>query len=163
MTPQQFMKDRLVLLASAAVLLGVVLIVLAETLHWEWTKMFGAGLITAGGVGLGVEFALSGPRNWSIVDKLKSARLPVSYLIIAFTTLPVVIVLLAGLVGLFGDMGDASAAGVAGGVLIVTFMAVATLAAIAMTVRSIHLAFRKSPVGSAAEDTLEQPREGDAS
>jgi hypothetical protein len=162
MTPQQFVKDRLVLLSSAAVLLGVVLIVLAETLHWEWTKIFGAGLITVGGVGLGVEFGFSAPRGWGIVEKLKAARLPVAYLMIAFTTVPVVVVLLAGLVGLFGDMGDTSALGVAGGVLIVLGMAIATLVAIVMTVRSVQRAFQKSPAGAEAGDALDQSREGDA-
>lgn len=150
------------LLAAGAVALGILLIVLAETLHWEWTKLFGASLIAAGGIGLGVESGLSGPRSWGILDKIKAARLPVSYVIIAFCTLPVMVVLLATFIGLFGDMGDTSAAGLIGGVLIVLFMAIASLAAIAMTVRSVQIAFRKSPVGSAAEDTLEQPREGDA-
>ena len=163
MTPQQFVKDRLALLSLGAIAFGVLLIVLAETLHWEWTKVFGASLIAAGGMGLGVEAGLMGTRNWGIVDKIKAARLPVSYFIIAFTTVPVIAVLLVTIVGMFGDTGDAGALGVVGGALMMLFMLIATLVTVGLAVRSVQRAFRPSPAGSAAEDTLEQPREGDAS
>lgn len=151
------------MLSAGAAGLGILLIVLAETQHWDWLKLFAAGLISAGGVGLGVEYGLADPRKWGFVDKIKAARLPVSYFIIAFATLPVIAVLLAAFIGLFGDMGDTSAAGIIGGVLIALFMTIATLVTVAMSVSSVQRAFKKSPVGAAAEDTRDQPREGDAS
>ena len=149
------------MLSAGAAALGILLIVLAETLHWDWAKLFAASFIAIGGIGLGVEFGLGQPRGWGIVDKIKAARLPISYFIIAFTCLPVVVVLLAAFIGLFGDMGNTSAAGIAGGVLIVLFMTIATLVTVAMSVSSVQRAFRKASVGSNAEDD-DQPREGDA-
>ena len=163
MTPQQFVKDRLVLLSAGAAGLGILLIVLAETLHWDWAKLFAAGLISVGGIGLGVVYGLAGPRHWGVVDKVKVARLPVSYFIIAFTTLPVIAVLLAAFIGLFGDLGSTSASGIAGGVLIVLFMTIATLVTVAMVVSSVQRAFRKSPAGTPAGDAPDQSGEGDAS
>jgi hypothetical protein len=162
MTPQQFVKDRLAMLSAGAAGLGILLIVLAETMHWDWLKLFAAGLISAGGVGLGVEYGLADPRKWGLVEKIKAARLPVSYFIIAFTTLPVIAVLLAAFIGLFGDMGSTSAAGIAGGVLIVLFMTIATLVTVAMAVSSVQRAFRKSPAVAASEDAPDQTGEGDA-
>jgi hypothetical protein len=163
MTPQQFVKDRLAMLSAGAAGLGILLIVLAETMHQDWLKLFAAGLISVGGVGLGIEFGLADPRKWGFVEKIKAARLPVSYFIIAFTTLPVVVVLLAAFIGLFGDKGSTSAAGIAGGVMIVLFMTIATLLTVAMAVSSVQRAFRKSPGGADAEGTRDQPGEGDAS
>lgn len=163
MTPQQLVKDRLAMLSAGAAALGIILIVLAETMHWDWLKLFAAGLISAGGVGLGIEYGLADPRSWGVVDKIKAARLPVSYFIIAFCTLPVIAVLLAAFIGLFGDMGDTSAAGIAGGVLIALFMTIATLATVAMAVSSVQRAFRKAPAAAGAEDIENQSGEGDAS
>lgn len=154
-------KDRMTLLSAAAVALGIALIVLAETAHWYWLKVFGAGFITVGGVGLGVDIGLSAPRNWRIVERLKAARLPVALAVVAFLAVPVVLGLLAGLIGMIVEAGDSGLGGVLGGTLVVLLMAVATLVAIAMTVRSLLRAFGPTPAGSAAEDTLHQPREGD--
>jgi MFS family permease len=158
----QHIKDRMILLSVAAVALGIILIVLAETAHWYWLKVFGAGFITVGGVGLGVDVGLSAPRQWKIVERLKASRLPVALVVVAFLTLPVVLGLLAGLIGTVAGAGDSGLGGVLGGTLVVLLMTVATLVAIAMTVRSLLRAFRPAPVGSTAEDTLDQPREGEA-
>lgn len=149
------------ILSAAAVALGIILIVLAETAHWYWLKVFGAGFITVGGVGLGVDIGLSAPREWKIVERLKASRLPVALVMVVFLTVPVVLGLLAGLVGMAAEAGDSGLGGVLGGTLVVLLMTVATLVAIAMTVRSLLRAFQATPVGSAAEDTLDQPREGD--
>ena len=158
----QQIKDRTTLLSAAAVALGIILIVLAETAHWYGLKVFGAGFITVGGVGLGVEAGLSVPRKWKILERLKASRLPVTLVLVAFLTVPVVLALLAGLVGMAAEAGDSGIGGVLGGTLVVLLMTVATLVAIAMTVRSLLRAFGPAPVGSAAEDTLDQPREGEA-
>lgn len=150
------------LLSAAAVTLGIVLILLAELAHWYWLKVFGAGFITVGGIGLGVDVGLSAPRNWKIVEWLKASRLPAALVMVAFMTVPVVLALLAGLIGMIAEAGDSGLGGVLGGTLVVLLMTVATLVAIAMTVRSLLRAFQTTPVGSAAQDTLDQPREGEA-
>ena len=158
MTPQQFIRDRLTLLAVGVVAVGIILIVLAETVHWEWTKVFGASLIAVGGVALGVEAGLTGTRNWGIVDKVKAARLPVSYFIIAFTSVPVIAVLLVSIAGTFRDTDGAGVLGVVGGALMMLFMLIAMLVTVGLAVRSVQRAFRAAP----AEETLEQSAEGDA-
>lgn len=148
--------------SAAAVALGIVLILLAELAHWYWLKVFGAGFITVGGVGLGVEAGLSAPRKWKIVERLQALRLPVALVLVAFMTAPVVLALLAGLIGMAAEAGDSGLGGVLGGTLVVLLLTVATLVAIAMTVRALRRALQQSPVGSAAEDTLAQPREDEA-
>lgn len=153
----QHIKDRMTLLSAVAVALGIILIVLAETAHWYWLKVFGAGFITVGGIGLGVEAGLSAPRKWRIIERLKASRLPVALVMVAFMTVPVVLALLAGLIGMAAEAGDSGLGGVLGGTLVVLLMTVATLVAIAMTVRSLLRAFQKAP-----KDTLDQPREGEA-
>ncbi len=151
-------RDRMTLLSAAAVALGIILIVLAETAHWYWLKVFGAGFITVGGVGLGVDVGLSAPRNWKIVERLKASRLPVALVMVAFMTIPAVLALLAGLVGMIAEAGDSGLGGVLGGALVVLLMTLATAVAILMTVRSLFRAFGQAP---AVPDTLDQPREGD--
>lgn len=156
--PYQLIKDRMTLLSAAAVALGIVLILLAELANWEWTKVFGAGIITVGGIGLGIEAGLKGTRNWRIVERVKAARLPVALIVVACLTIPMTLALLAGLIGMIAEAGDSAAGGVFGGALVVLLMALATLTAIAMTVRSLLRAFHQRP----GEDTLEQPGEGEA-
>ncbi len=150
------------ILSTAAVALGIILIVLAETAHWYWLKVFGAGFITVGGVGLGVDAGLSSPRKWRLVEHLKAARLPVALVMVAVMTVPLVLGLLAGVVGMAAAVGEAGLGGVLGGTLVVLLMTGATLLAVALTVQALRRAFGPTPGGAAARETRDQPRAGDA-
>lgn len=148
-------SERLLPLAAGLAGAGIVLIILAETLHWQWAKVFAAGLISIGGIGLGIEAARSAPRFADITAKLKSWQAPISYYMIAFTSIPVIAVLLVAVVGLFGDKGGASTGSIVAGVLMTLFMTAAMLLTVGLTIRAVGRAFKPAPSDESAEQTGE--------
>jgi hypothetical protein len=148
-------SERLLPLAAGLAGAGILLIIVAESLHWHWAKLFSAGLISIGGIGLGIEAARSAPRFAEITAKIKSLQAPISYYLIAFTTLPVIAVLLAGFIGMFGDNGDAGTGVLVVGALLTLFMTVASLMAIALTVKAVGRAFKPAPVDESADHSGE--------
>lgn len=156
MAIQQVVKDRLALLSLGAIAIGIILIVLAETLGWHWTKIFGAGAVTTGGLGIGVELGLFRTRSFAFVARIKALRLPISYLLIAGASIPMVAALLSGAFGLFGDLGDASALSVIVGAATLILMIAASAITIALTVKTVQKAFLKSPAGGAGQEQVEE-------
>ncbi len=148
-------SERLLPLAAGLAGAGIVLIILAETLHWQWAKVFAAGLISIGGIGLGIEAARSAPRFADITAKLKSWQAPISYYMIAFTSIPVIAVLLVAVVGLFGDKGGASTGSIVAGVLMTLFMTAAMLLTVGLTIKAVGRAFKPAPADESAEQTGE--------
>lgn len=148
-------SERLLPLAAGLAIAGIVVIILAETLHWDWAKVFAAGLISVGGVGLGIEAARSAPRFSDITAKLKSWQAAISYYMIAFMAIPVIAVLLVAFVGLFGDKGDAGTGVIIGGILMTIFMTAAMLLTVGLTIRAVGRAFKPAPPDESADHSGE--------
>lgn len=151
-------SERLLPLAAGLAITGIVVIILAETLHWDWAKVFAAALISIGGIGLGIEVARTAPRFAAITAKIKSWQAPISYYMIAFTSLPVIAVLLLAFVGLFGDKGDAGTGSVVAGIVMTLFMTAAMLVTVALTMKAVGRAFKPAP----ADDPADQSGEAEA-
>lgn len=122
---------------------GIALILLAELAHTDWTKLFGALLITAGGIGIGVWFGLAPPRPWPLRSLVSRWRLVLGVGAAVVLAAPAVAALLVTLYGLFdGDGRSAQGATVAAGALIAVVLAGAVAMTLWTGIRAIGRADR---------------------
>lgn len=125
------------LIAAVALVIGIVLITIAEMPDLHWTRVFGATLITLGAVGLGIYVGLSNPGRFrAIADRLSPLKVPIGVAVVALLFLPVILGLAGGLVGLFAGPG-ATGWTLALGVLILLLMIGATAAGGVVALRAI--------------------------
>lgn len=131
------------LVSAAVCAVGIALILVAEFGHVDWTRVFGALAITAGGVGVGTWFGLAAPRRWPLQARLRDWRRAVAIVVAVVLSAPAVVGLGAAIVGLADDAGR-SARGVTVGVgaVIAIGFGIATLVALALSVGAIDRAAR---------------------
>lgn len=149
-------RGRYGVLSAAAALAGLVLILLAELADLGWGRVFGAGLISLGGIGLGVLLGLDRPRRDRGLTWLRDRRVAIGVVAAVILVLPVVAALAAALVGLVAALGDGlNDAVVAGGGAIALLMLAGVLGAFAIAARAIRRAAR-APAESAGAGNGEE-------
>lgn len=137
-------RQRWWLLSGLGAAIGLVFILLAELAGLDWLRVFGAALISFGGIGLGVLAGLELParerllgagqwlRDWRVVIGIVAAVLPVS---------PVLAALVAALVGLGGSGNPgADETVVVIGAIIAVAMLVLTAGGLVIAIRAIRRA-----------------------
>lgn len=134
------------LVSAVAFVLGIAGLLISEFGEIHQLRIFGAGLISAAGIGFGIDTGLADPRKLRVPSWVHSRRavIGVATTIIAIT--PVTLALAAILVGLAGDAGhDRGALLLFLGVLIGILMLAATLLTGALTVARIVRAANEQP------------------
>jgi hypothetical protein len=135
------------LVAAVMLVLGIVLIGVAEAPDMDWLRVFGAGFITLGAMGLGVYVGLNPPGQSAAADRVRAARIPIGLAVAAILFAPAVIALLAAVAGgLSDDVPGGAALQFAGGLILVLLLA-ATLAAAAVAVIGIRRGDATRPTG----------------
>jgi hypothetical protein len=131
--------------STAAVVLGIILVVISEVSSLDWTRIFGALLITAGGLGLGVRIGLAPSRSWPLEAIARRRRAVLGIAAAVLLSLPVLAALLATVVGALGD--DARAANTLTlvlGMLIAVLLVASVTLAVVVSIRSIARAAAES-------------------
>jgi hypothetical protein len=139
----------------AAVVLGIVCVIVAEYGHLHWIRIIGAILISGGGTAFGIYTGLADPRMLRIPEWLRSYRVTFALLTTALLVIPVVAVLLGAITGLAGDTATSRDTGLLVlGTIVVLLMLAALVATTAISVNAIIRAGREQPrpSGEALED-----------
>lgn len=124
-------------IAAAALLVGAVLITIAEMPSMHWTRAFGAAGISLGAVGLGIYLGLRQPGVYrSTRERLAQLKAPIGLITIVLVFLPALLGLGAGLVGLFSSPNGAGWV-IAVGALVLALMLAATLAGLLVGVQAV--------------------------
>lgn len=125
-------------IAAVFLALGIVAVGVAEAPSMHWLRVFGAGFITFGAIGLGVYVGLN-PRGTSrVADRLRQAKVVIGLLLAALLFAPVLAVLLAGLyAGLAEPASGSAGLQFAGGVILVLLL-VAGVAACGVAVAALR-------------------------
>ena len=146
----------------ASVVLGIALVLLAELGDVHEARVFGAALISGGGLGIGTHTGLADPRKLSAPSWLRDWRAVLGIAAGWLAILPVLIVLGMALAGVFGDGGDRDSLTLALGALIIFLMAVAVLVAGLASLWRIYDASNDDPTeqGASASEAAEASKEG---
>lgn len=136
-------------IAALVLALGIIAIGVAEAPSMHWLRVFGAGFITFGAIGLGVYVGLN-PRGQSrLADRLRQAKVVIGLILAGLLFAPVVAVLLAGLyAGLAEDTVGGAGLQLAGGIVLALLL-IASLAAAAVAVVGLRRGAVTRPI---AED-----------
>lgn len=129
------------------------LISVAEAPDFHWTRVFGAGLITAGAVGVGLYLGLRNPGHYAAVrQRLSEIKTPLALLIFVLLFLPVAAALVGGLVGMISG-AEGNAAPLALGIAFLLFMTAATATGAWVTAQAILWAEQGKEIGGGADAT----------
>jgi hypothetical protein len=110
-------------IAALALALGIVAVGVAEAPSMAWLRVFGAGFITFGAIGLGVYVGLNPPGTSRLADRLRQAKVVVGLLVAALLFAPVLAVLVAGLyAGLAEPVSGGAGLQFTGGVVLVLLL-----------------------------------------
>lgn len=113
------------------------LISVAEAPDFHWTRVFGAGLISVGAVGVGLYLGLRNPgHSAAIRERLSNAKTPVALIVFVILFLPIVIALLGGIIGMIAG-AEGNAAPLVLGITFLLFMTAATFAGAWVTGQAI--------------------------
>ena len=162
MTRMRPLMDNLLPISIGSVVLGIILVLVAELGDVHELRIFGAGLISLGGLGIGTETGLADPRKLSAPKWLRDWRAVLGIAAGWLAILPVLIVLAMALAGVFGDGGTRNAATLALGALIILLMGVAVLVAGVASFWRIYDASNDKPSeqGASAKEIAEAGTEG---
>ena len=138
------------LLAGAVAVVGIALIVAGELAGWDWTRIFGAILISIGGGGVGVTLGLSRPTRRRVLAGLRSTGVPIAIGIGILLTLPAVVALVSALFGIGGDAGNVSSLLLIVGFIIALVLVIATLVSLAIAFQAIRRAPATTAIGGDA-------------
>jgi hypothetical protein len=133
-------RNRLMAGSLAAVVIGVLLIVVGAVAHWGWTRIVGATLITVGGGVLGALLGLGAPHRAQIRAGVVAQRTLIAIIASIILALPVIVALVAALVGLFAKNSGRGAGSLAGGTAIALFLLIASLFSVMIAVRAVQRA-----------------------
>ena len=149
-------------ISIASVVVGIILVLIAELGNVHELRIFGAALISGGGLGIGTETGLADPRKLRVPEWVRDWRAVLGIAAGWLAILPVLIVLGMALAGVFGDGGDRNAATLALGTLIILLMGAAVLVAGLASLWRIYDASNDAPSkqGASAEDVAEASTEG---
>ena len=92
----------------AAVVIGVLLIVVGAIAHWGWTRVVGATLIVVGGSVLGALLGLGAPHRERVRAGIIAQRTLIAVVAAVFLALPVIVALVAAVIGLFAGAAGAA-------------------------------------------------------
>jgi hypothetical protein len=125
------------LISAIALVLGVVLITVAEAPSLSWTRVFGATAISLGAVGIGVFVGLSQPGRFAAARaRLAAVKRPFGVAVVVLLFLPALAGLAAGVVGLFSDPSGTGWV-MATGAVVLILMLVATAVAFAVGLSAV--------------------------
>jgi hypothetical protein len=112
-------------IAALLLALGIVAVGIAEAPSMAWLRVFGAGFITFGAIGLGVYVGLNPPGTSQVADRLRQAKVIIGLIVAALLFAPVLAVLLAGLYAGLAEpvSGSARLQFSGGGVLVLLLVA----------------------------------------
>jgi hypothetical protein len=128
-----WVSTNLLISSIAATAVGIVLVLLAEFGGVHAVRFIGAGLVTTGGVGIGIDTGLADPRKLRVPPAVRRWRVALGLVALLLVVVPALIVLLGVVVGLYGDAHHnrsavlATFGGIIGGLL---FLAVITTSVI---------------------------------
>jgi len=149
-------QRRLIYASSAAVAVGVLLIVVGAIAGWGWTRIVGATLITVGGIVLGTLVAFVEPRRQQVHTWLLMHRMTIAIIAAVILVLPVVLALVAALIGLFGGGSNRSGGLLTAGAIIGVFLLAATIFCTVIAIRATQrasLTLRESPAIQTGEQS----------
>ncbi len=144
-------RGRYRIASAAAVVLGIALILLSELGGVHEVRVFGAGLISLGGIGLGILAGLDQPRRVEWLTWLRDRRVALGMIAALVSVAPVVVAFAAALVALPAAMGEGRAGMALLGGLIALLMLIASVGCFVLAVRAIRRAARPVMPGSPAE------------
>ncbi|MFO7271572.1 MAG: hypothetical protein DIU58_009000 [Sphaerobacter thermophilus] len=144
-------RGRYRIASAAAVVLGIALILLSELGGVHEVRVFGAGLISLGGIGLGILAGLDQPRRVEWLSWLRDRRVALGMIAALVSVAPVVVAFAAALVALPAAMGEGRAGMALLGGLIALLMLIASVGCFVLAVRAIRRAARPVMPGSPAE------------
>ena len=125
------------LISAILLVIGIVLITIAESPDLGWTRIFGATAISLGAVGLGVYLGLAHPGRWqSLKARLKPLTTAIGAVIVVLLFLPVLVALTGGVIGLFSDPEGTGWVMVVGTVILALMIA-ASIIGLIVALRSI--------------------------
>jgi hypothetical protein len=139
-TGETAQRNRLMAGSLAAVVIGVLLIVVGVIAGWGWTRIVGATLIMVGGGVLGTLLGLGAPHRQQIRAGIIAQRTVVAVIAAVIIALPVILALIAAIIGLFARSGGRGAASLAGGTVIALFLLVASLFSTLIAIRAVQRA-----------------------
>lgn len=147
-------RNRLMAGSVAAVVVGVLLIVVGALADWGWTRIIGATLITVGGGVLGTLVGLGAPHRARIRAGIVEQRTVIAVIAAVVLALPVILALVAALVGPFAKSGGRDAAALAGGTAIALFLLAASMFSTLIAIRAVRRAtFTRTERPQAGEGT----------
>ena len=149
------MRGNTTTVSIVAAVVGVVLVVLSEVAGVPWTRIIGVGLISLGGIGVGVAAGLGDERPGRWLGRLRDSRVALGVALAVVLVLPVVAALVGAVVGFFSAVGSGlNPAVVSGGGAIALLMLAAALGSAWISVRAIRRAAR--PAAPAEGSTGEE-------
>jgi hypothetical protein len=162
MTRLRPLLDNLLPTSVATVVVGILLVLVSELGDIHELRIFGAALISGGGLGIGTATGLADPRTLRVPDWVRSWRAVLGIAAGWLAILPVLIVLAMALAGVFGDGGDRDSLTLILGALIIILMGVAVLVAGLASLWRIYDASNDRPgeQGASAGEIAEAKTEG---
>lgn len=144
------LMTRNLLLSVAAVVVGIIIVAIAEFAPLHEVRVIGAGLIAGGGVAIGIFTGLADPRSLRVPATLRSWRVGLGVAAAALMVLPVAVVLVATLFGMGADTAEARSGSTnALGVVISLALLAATAVVAVASIRAIIRAGTEPPRTSA--------------
>lgn len=141
---------RLTAATVAAMVIGVLVIVVGNFAGWGWTRIIGATLISIGGLGFGAVIAFVEPRRERLRAEITRRRTVIAIVVALVLVLPVAVVLAAAVIGLFLN-GGGGAGLRTGGTLVGLFLLIASVASTAIAVRATQRALPGIPARSSTQ------------
>jgi len=137
-------------ISIGSVIVGIILVLIAELGDVHALRIFGALLITNGGLGIGAETGLADPRKLRVPSWMRDWRAFIGLVAGLLAVIPVVIVLAMGLGGIFGEAADRSSLMLALGALVLVVLAVSVLLTGIVSLRAILRAANQNPAEQGA-------------
>jgi|GEM_PF-1058597 len=143
---RSFVGQHLRVLSIAVFALGFAGLLISELGDVHQLRVFAAGLISLGGVGIGIDTGLADPRTLRVPDWMRSRAAVIGVVSTVAAIAPAVVALVAMVGGINGADGlDRSDVAIALGLLIGFLMLIATLMTGGLTVLRIVRAAGESP------------------
>jgi hypothetical protein len=162
MTRLRPLFDHLLPTSIASVVVGIILVLVSELGDIHELRIFGAALISGGGLGVGTATGLADPRQFRVPDWVRNWRAVLGITAGWLAILPVLIVLVMALAGVFGDGGDRDSLTLALGALIIILLGGAVLVSGIASLWRIYDASNDKPAeqGASAAEVAEASKEG---
>ncbi len=149
----KFLREHYEQVGAVVLVIGILLVTVAEMPSMHWTRVFGAGAVSIGAIAIGAWIGAARPKEATALrERLGSIRTPIAALVAAVTFLPALLGLAAGFAGLASEPSGTGWVIVVGAVML-ALMLVATIIALAVTVQAIMVvdAGVPQPEGGSAE------------